>query len=208
MKRLVLTFVLAVIAMGQVSGATINLATGLDTSNSLLTTNGVADAHWTVRETGDSAQVNTPLSPNWYSGWIANGPNSAWISRNAGTLNNDENIYDFTFDLTGYNLSTVSMLGSWTIDDQGTLKLNGNLIDSLGIGQWNALHSFSVTDSSLFNQGMNTLSIDITWADNAKDAVRLEGLVSGTQVPEPTSLVLWAGLGVMGLIAARRRKKS
>jgi len=29
-----------------------------------------------------------------------------------------------------------------------------------------------------------------------------------TSVPEPSSLVLWAGLGVMGLIGARRRKRA
>jgi hypothetical protein len=29
----------------------------------------------------------------------------------------------------------------------------------------------------------------------------------GQQVPEPTSLALWSGLGIMGLIAARRRRK-
>ncbi len=29
-----------------------------------------------------------------------------------------------------------------------------------------------------------------------------------SQVPEPTSLVLWAGLGAMGLVAARRRRRT
>ncbi len=32
--------------------------------------------------------------------------------------------------------------------------------------------------------------------------------ISGEAVPEPTSLVLWCGLGVMGLVAARRRKRA
>lgn len=208
MKRLALSVALAVIAVGQASGATINLATGLDSSNNLITANEATDADWVVRETGNFAQVNTASSPNWYGGWLPNGPNSAWISRDASTQYNDENIYDFTFDLTGYDLSTVSMSGLWSIDDIGTLNLNGTVISSLGVGGWNALHPFSVSDTSLYNQGLNTLSIDITWADNAKDAVRLEGSVSGTQVPEPTSLVLWAGLGAMGLIAARRRKRT
>jgi len=32
--------------------------------------------------------------------------------------------------------------------------------------------------------------------------------VEATAVPEPTSLALWAGLGIMGLFAARRRKRT
>jgi hypothetical protein len=31
--------------------------------------------------------------------------------------------------------------------------------------------------------------------------------IVSSSVPEPTSLALWSGLGVMGLIAARRRRK-
>jgi hypothetical protein len=205
--------------LGQADAGMINLATGLDASNNLITTGGAPDAHWTVdRVTGGTsfAQVVTPYDVDWGPGWSSDGPNSAWISRDASVYHSGPAPYTFhrTFDLTGYDLSKVSISGGWTIDDGGTLTLNGHQLDAVPVLRPNAyqLKPFSVPAGSPFlNQGLNTLDITMKWAGGI-EAVRLEGSVSDTAAaasPEPSTLLL-AGLGVLGLTghAWRRRKRA
>ena len=168
--------------------ATINLSTGLNSSNTLISANGAPDANWIVGEqaggTG-AAEVVTSTGADFYSGWIGDGPNSDWIARNANITNNGPAPYTFTrtFDLTGYNLADVAISGAWTVDDGGTLNLNGHQIASLGSGNWGMLDSFSVPAGSPYlNQGLNTLTITITESDDYLEGVNLEGNVTATPV--------------------------
>ncbi len=160
------------------------LSTGLDASNDLLTVSGSADANWTVDQSGGGtapAQLVQPYSANFSSSWVPDGPNSAWIARNANLQNNGPAPYTFTrtFDLTGQNLANISIAGNWAVDDSGTLSLNGHQI-ATGSGG-GSLSSFSVPAGSLFlNQGLNTLTITMTSNDQFVDAVRLEAVVSST----------------------------
>ena len=166
----------------------LNLSTGLDASNNLIGTNGSNDAHWTVDQASGGtgpAQIVTSSGADWAGLWLADGPNSDWIARNANIVNNGAAPYTLyrTFNLTGYNLSSVSISGGWTIDDGGTLSLNGNQLASLGSSNWGTLNSFSVPAGSPFlNQGVNTLTITITDSDEFLEAVRLEGGVTVGQV--------------------------
>ncbi len=200
----VATFTLGLAALPALC-ATINLSTGLNASNTLITTGAQPDAYWTVSEQAGGngpAQTVYPNNADWYSGWLANGPNSDWIARNANVTNNGAAPYTFTrtFDLTGYNLATVSLSGAWAIDDQGTLNLNGTPISTLGSGAWGALTTFSA--STGFIAGVNTLSMTITADDQFLEAVRLDGTLTGqlggTATPEPsTSFLLVSGLGML-----------
>ena len=164
---------------GNPQNGTINVATGLDCSNLLITTGGTNDCHWTVN--GNPAQVVAPDNADWYWGWPSDGPNSDWIAINANTASNGPAPYSFdlVFDLSGSSLSVVSLSGLWTLDDTGTLSLNGHQIAALS-GAYLALYPFSVpAGSPFFLQGVNTLTITMTSTDNYLDAVRLEGTVSG-----------------------------
>ena len=192
----------------------INLSTGLDSSNNLITKGAQSDAHWTVDQpTGGQGQAQTVFSNNadWFHGtgpadpeWMANGPNSDWITRNANTTANGLGTYTRVFDLSGLDLSTVSIHGSWAIDDRGTLSLNGHQLAQLPNLRWDALAPFSVAPGASFlNPGLNTLAITITSTDTYLEAVRLQGGVS--VVPEPSAiLMLLAGLIVIFMISGSR----
>ncbi len=204
----------------QAQAITINLATGLDASNTLITTGAQSDAHWTVdnpqgSSTTTPAQTVYPGNPNWFGGWLANGPNSTWIARDANTPANGLGTYTRAFDLTGGDLSTVSITGSWAVDDTGILALNGQQIASLSAGAWGSLTPFSLAAGSstaaLLNQGQNQLTIRIIDpTDNFLEGVRLQGTLTGsnapTSVPEPTSTLSLLALGTLGAASTLKRK--
>ena len=192
-----------------------NLSTGLDSSGNVLTSGGLSDAHWTVSEqAGGFGAAQTVFPGNADSGfpsWVANNASSDWIARNANNAHNGTAPYTFstTFSLSGDTLSTVSLAGSWAIDDTGTLNLNGTLIGSLNSG-WTSLTPVTVAaGSNLFVQGTNTLSITITSTDNNIEGVRFQGSVNGSPLvgaPEPSTMVM-AGFGsILGLGAWLRRR--
>jgi hypothetical protein len=199
--------------------ASINLSTGQNGSGIVQGSGDLTDAHWSV--TGATSEVGTnsaktvfPVNADFGinppggacsvgTNWICNDGSSDWIAFNPDTSQNGSATYSTTFDLSGFNLSTVALSGFWTLDDQGSLSLNGNLIASLSSASdpWTSLHAFSVPNG-FFHSGSNTLTIALT-ADNFLDGVRLNGVVTGTAVPEPASLTLM-GLGLAGFVARRR----
>jgi hypothetical protein len=200
-----------------VLASSVDLSTGLDSSNNLITTYGQLDANWTVTTLGGPAPVITPAGPDWWFGccggvppYATNGPNSDWISNDAANAFNPGVGYSFnrTFDLTGVDLSTFSLSGSWSVADGGTLSLNGNLIASLdqNINPWGQLWAFSVpAGSSFLNQGMNTLTITVTESNQVFEAARLDmAPVAGT-TPEPSAMLLM-GTGLLALAGKVRRR--
>lgn len=213
---------LAVAALGLVGlaltptyASTVTLAaTGLDASNSLILTGGQSDAHWTVDPAGGgtpvAAQTVYPGNADWYGGWAANGPNSTWIARNANVSNNGAAPYSFYLDFSTASLdpSTLTMSGAWTIDDAGTISLNGHVLDTLGGGNWGSLHTLTNVGAGDFISGSNTLAITMTSDDNYLEGVRFEGSISGTQLsatPEPSGMILLlGGLSLLGLFYRSR----
>jgi hypothetical protein len=192
------------------SAETIILNTGLDEWNNLITTPGQSDAHWTVNIPGNpAAHVVMPGSPDWAgNNWLPDGPDCHWIARDANTCANGNNEYDRVFDLTGWDLSTVSMTGFWAADDDGTLALNGHVLEFKSLYADSLfLTPFEVrAPCPYFNQGLNTLSITVTNADNLYEGVRLIGAVSS--IPEPSTLVL-TGIGAFSILAyAWRRRRA
>ncbi len=159
-----------------------DLSTGLDATGKLLATGAQPDAYWTVQEangTTGPAQTVFPNNADW-GNWPADGPTSDWIARDANAARQGTAPYTFTrtFDLTGYDLATVSLAGQWGVDDTGTLAVNGHMIDTETDG-WNRFTPFVVAGAGGFlNQGLNTLTMTITASDNNIDGVRLDALLT------------------------------
>ncbi len=98
--------------------------------------------------------------PLWYPNttsayWIgpANGGNEATIDA--------QGVYDYreTFDLTGFDLSTVEIGGYFATDSSGTIKLNGATVGPSNSSP-SSLTAFSLTTG--FVQGINTIDFIVT----------------------------------------------
>jgi hypothetical protein len=193
--------------------ASVNLSTGLDASDTLITVGNTPDGHWTVDQPFSSppatapAKVVAPGDANWPGAWLANGPSSAWICIDPTTYQNAPVVpytYYRTFNLAASDLATATISGFWGIDDQGELKLNGTTI-STSLGNYTVTVPFNVpAGGSLFQVGPNTLTITMTSSDNVWEAVRLEGTLSN--VPEPATLIIWSLLGGLGITIGWRRR--
>jgi hypothetical protein len=99
MRRIIIAlFLLAGFALNasrtpQAVGSTMNLSTGLDASDALITVGNSPDAHWTVDQPAGGilpARVVTADVEGIYIGsfWALNGPGSSWITIDATTVNN------------------------------------------------------------------------------------------------------------------------
>jgi hypothetical protein len=213
----VAALIAAIAAPGNTWADSVNLSTGLDSSGNVISSGGVNVANWTVTTDPTFSPTGIPQTvfPNnadWFGGWISNSASSDWIARNANVTNNGPAPYSFffTFTLTSGELSSAAMSGSWTIDDEGTLNLNGTQISSLGDGNWGSLTAFSVpAGSSDFQVGLNTLSMTITADDQFLEGVNLQGSLTFTaSVPEPSTMVMGATALMMGAVLVWRRRKA
>ena len=166
----------------------IDVGTGLDSSDAVLTADGAFDAHWTVvPQGGGPAQPAQVVQPgdadSGFGAWIANGPSSAWIARDAFVVNNGPAPYSFTrtFQLdSGVDLSNVALSGGFTMDDAGQLSLNGIVLGTSGFQDWGSFTTFSVpAGSGLFKRGKNTLTLTITTSDEDIEGVNMYGTVTG-----------------------------
>lgn len=187
----------------------VNLSTGLNASDTLITVGNTLDAHWTVDQpAGGIAPAKVVASGNtggaFFAG-AANGPKSSWITINPNALGNGSVIpytYYRSFLLSALDLANASISGVWGIDDAGDLRLNGHLLSSSVNGNLLVTQTFSAASGSgFFVAGLNTLTITMTSSDNVFEAVRLEGAL--TTVPEPSTLAL---LAIPLVLLARRRR--
>jgi hypothetical protein len=149
------------------SVAPLNLSTGLDASGNLITTGGVPDPHWTVTPSGatssQTAYVVAPgeagWSPNWSPYGYADGPKSSVITLNPNAAQGSpHSTYSTAFNLSGYNLNNLCLVGAVQGDPYGTLLLNGNPITSQ-LYPWQGLAPIGISlQTAGVNQGANTLS--------------------------------------------------
>ena len=177
------------------SVAPLNLSTGLDASGNLITTGDTPDAHWTVTPAG--ASTPQPLlvvaqgNADWCC-WQANGPSSSWIAINPDT-NYATNLGPFstTFNLSGYNLNNLCLVGQMGQYPNGTLLLNGIPITA-DFAQYNPLSTLSVSlPQSALNAGTNTLSLQWDTTSNSWGVFRLQATLQtcGAKLASGLSLV-------------------
>ena len=210
------------LALGSARADTVvNLSTGLDASGNLQTTGGALDAHWFTSGANNplnapNAYVVAPGSGDWPSNWVSNGPTSSWIAANPNdSTGNGTVTYWTTFNVA--NPAQASILNAaWTMDDSGTISINGHDLASLGNVYEGSLWSVAIPSSDLV-AGLNTLQITSTWADNNFEGARFQGLLcSGSascgsvNVPGPVAgaglPALIMGIGLLGYRARRKYK--
>jgi hypothetical protein len=191
----------------------INFATGQDSSGNIQLSGDSLDANWKESNVGNpqnplNSYVVAPINADWGEGsWFANGPGSSWIAPNPNdAFGNGNFTLTYTFNLEGYDLTKVAFHNlMWSIDDAGFVQLNGHTEASLAPGNWGSFHAFSIPVSHLL-QTVNTLTLTGTNADFIDEAVRLQGTLTVSPVPEPeTYAMLLAGLGLMSFMSYRRK---
>lgn len=125
------------------------------------------------------ALVVTPSGADWFSGWPANGPNSDWIAGDPNSTSPDAR-YSFytTFDLTGYDLGSVSITGgSFSAYNTGSVILNG--ITILNTPTYQSATAITLPAGYYaFLPGMNTLEVDVAGSNN--EGMRMEATLQAT----------------------------
>ncbi|RYG44247.1 hypothetical protein EON79_15300, partial [bacterium] len=186
--------VLAAITLAAV-GAVANADPISVTSTGFGLATGVADPNWTVD--GNLAKVSA-ANPAWTGGNAVIAAGAQWINI-AGNPDAEEiggnNLFETTFDLTGYDPATASLNVFWSSDNGSVLKLNGVEISSIaGFDGTNRSYQTnkSVTITSGFLAGTNVLSFDVRNGGDdttSNGPIGLIAAVDGTvnAVPEPAS---------------------
>lgn len=183
-----------------------------------------------------TADFGTPRS------WYSDPGVSNWISianseyPNPGGASSLTVNYSINFNLTGFDLSTVSISGAWTADDLGLglmingTSLAGNSTNGSNGGSlpyqndngnppdlpWSAIYSFTLNSStanftSHLLPGVNTLTFSVDQADDKYDALLVDALTgSGTlkanEVPAPEPGSILLVAAGLGIVALRRRR--
>ncbi|MCI0534816.1 MAG: immunoglobulin domain-containing protein [Verrucomicrobiales bacterium] len=181
--------------------------TGVDNNGTLLGP-GAVDPHYKLVTSADTSfpgpdsivvSDDFPIAGQAGNGpWLTNGPLSRWIGPQAdqtccgqGTAGGNggnapgDYVYRITFDLTGFDLSTVKLTGQWACDSEGTdIKINGtstgNKIPPFPPQPSEAWHPFTI--SSGFVDGVNTLDFLINRSSGKyPTGLRAEVSATGTQ---------------------------
>jgi hypothetical protein len=171
---------------------------------------GQQDANYPV--TASSLTGVNPGDPTftYYNGaYAAENAGSRWISYSGSPFAGVGGFtVSTTFNLTGYDPASAAISGSWGVDNDGEIFLNGVTTGITLTGStaanFNVLHAFSITSG--FIAGVNTLSF-VNFDAGSPAAVRLDNAVlTANPVPEAaTWVMLIAGFGLTGVVMRRRR---
>jgi len=204
-------FTLILVLIGSAQAAPINIFnTGVDANGDVVAGGTVGDEHYTLTSdpngTITGIKTATAISEGYPIGpWLGDNSLSSWIGPNTGDLVGPGGLFTYqtTFDLSGLDHTTASILGRWATDDQG--------IDILinGTATGNTSASFGVftdfTINSGFIAGVNTLDFVVT-NGHGPTGLRVEITnANAVAVDEPYALAL-LGLGLLGLGINRHKK--
>ena len=185
--------------------------TGVDSGGSLLP-NGAIDSDWVLTSsppgTGPLTYAGDPIPPNW----LPNTSASRWITPDpVGTVGFAAGTYDFTytFDLTGFDETTASIMGIWASDNSSTILVNGSgtgITHSGGATAFLQWDNFSLDSSnSTFNAGINTMTFRVnnSGGPTGLHVGQIDGRAIRT-VPEPASACIFGLISAWGLVRRRR----
>jgi hypothetical protein len=188
--------------------------TGVD-SGGVPLDGGSIDPHWSIVDgpgiipPTDAFVLSNP--PGSYaespaSGWI-------WVNPEGSGATGVPYTFRLSFDLTGFDAATATISGSWGVDNNGSIDLNGSAAVGAGelslsggdVYNFTAFHDFSITGG--FVAGINTLDF-LAEDDGNPGALNVTNLVltaSTSAVPEPGSAVLaFIAVGVLGVTFHQR----
>jgi hypothetical protein len=192
--------------------------TGVDASGNPLA-GGSLDPHWTIIS-GPGITSPTPavVLSNQEVGTYAQSSDSRWVWANASGVAGINAPYTFrlSFDLTGLNPNTATISGSWGVDNDGSILLNGSTPTGSGAltldggavsGNFNSFHNFQITGG--FVSGINTLDFSATdlGVIGGLNVNHLVGTASTSAVPEPSSMVMLATAAITVAACSWRRGK-
>jgi hypothetical protein len=175
------------------------------------TTPGNVDANYTLVSTpsgpGGTA-YHTVAAGKWVpqTGWISDRPDSTILQHAVGDY-----VFEQNFSLQGFG-SNAEIDMDIRVDNRVKVLLNGNDVSGGFVGSHSSTTNLLVNDDSLFNfMGGNTLTFIVRnfFGPNGHPMGLWVNVNSATAqvVPEPSTLAMWGGGLLIGLIAFRRRNK-
>ena len=179
--------------------------TGVDNSGALLAA-GSIDQHWS----GPAAEY---AMPGGYGPWTAPNTTSSWLSINPGG-EAYVGYYNLatSFDLAGFDASTVSITGRCAVDNIPiAIFVNGHAIAGQSCAGFSGWNTFTL--ASDFISGVNSLVFQY-YNQSHQEGFRAEftslsGTALNAPIPEPVPVALvFTALGALGLAARRQQSKS
>jgi MYXO-CTERM domain-containing protein len=209
MRNLLIGLILLVTPLlASASVATVTLHnTGVD-ANDALVAFGEATSFWTLSAapSGSSQALGSTPFRFRHPAYAADTSVSAWVSPgafgNAGT--GGQYIYDLSFDLTGFDLASVTIEGLFSSDNDGALWLNDEPVAvTSGFAGFGTMKAFSLTSG--FVAGINVIhAMVLNAGDPTAFHVQFTN-VAASPVPLPPPALLLTG-ALLALGARRRRK--
>ncbi len=156
--------------------------------NCVVLADGQPDPHYVLAVNADGAPLASTMVhdgnvfPIVAGPWIANSATSKWISPrvDSGGAAGGDYTYRTTFDLTGFDLASVRITGTWATDNGGVdILVNGTSVGIANTSQFVALSAFQLTSANAsFSAGVNTLEFRVNNADPVAGytGLRVDGL--------------------------------
>ena len=169
-------------------------STGTDTSGSLLP-EGAVDPNWTVIKPGATSAVQafaTKGDPIWFP----NRNSSRWISSKPDATTSDlpgSYTYRTSFDLTGFDPTTVQLLMQISVDDELVdVKINNQSLGlKINIAESPFTTSHGLQISSGFISGINTLEFIVVNQNVINNPTGIQAQLEFASVPQRLPLTSW-----------------